>query len=100
MKKPLQITKVDKPKITLDKPKIQLDKPKKTKRKLQYPKKENKKLPKSITKLKPATKKDLDKFFKKIDRKKKIIASNIKAPKLKKSKSSIIVIFLILLFIN
>ena len=82
MKKPLQIIKVDKPKI-------QLDKPKKTKIKLQYLNKKNKKLPKSIIKLKPATKKDLDKFFKKIDRKKKIIASNIKAPKLKKSKKNI-----------
>ena len=110
MKKPLQIIKVDKPKIQLDKPKIQLDKPKiqldkpkiqldkpkiqldkpkKTKIKLQYLNKKNKKLPKSIIKLKPATKKDLDKFFKKIDRKKKIIASNIKAPKLKKSKKNI-----------
>jgi hypothetical protein len=43
------------------------------------------KLPKSITNLKPATKKDLNKFFKKISKKKKTISSDIVAPKLKNS---------------
>jgi hypothetical protein len=43
------------------------------------------KLPKSITNLKPLTKKDLNNFFKKLSKKKKTISSGIVAPKLKKS---------------
>lgn len=56
-------------------------------------KKKKKTLPKNILNLKPTTKKDLDKFFKKFDnkksKKKKIISANKKAPILKrKSKQS------------
>jgi hypothetical protein len=42
------------------------------------------KLPRLIEKLKPATRKDLNKFFKKKSKQKKIIASNIIAPKIKR----------------
>ena len=54
-------------------------------------KKKKKALPKNVLNLKPATKKDLDKFFKKIEKKskkKKIISANKKAPSLKRGKKS------------
>jgi len=108
MEKPTMI--LEKPKMVMEKPKMVMEKPKMV---MEKPKKqegtniapftftvnkkvENKvvnqkvknnkpKLPKSITNLKPATKKDLNKFFKKLSKKKKTISSDIVAPKLKKS---------------
>ena len=47
-------------------------------------KKRRKRLPKSIKNLKPETKNSLNKYFKKISRKKKLIASDIVAPKIKR----------------
>ena len=101
MEKPKII--LEKPKIILAKPTMEMEKPKKQEGTNIAPftftvnkKVENKvvnrkvknnkpKLPKSITNLKPATKKDLNKFFKKLSKKKKTISSDIVAPKLKKS---------------
>ena len=94
---------MEKPTMILEKPKMVMEKPKKQEGTNIAPftftvnkKVENKvvnqkvknnkpKLPKSITNLKPATKKDLNKFFKKLSKKKKTISSDIVAPKLKKS---------------
>ena len=47
-------------------------------------KKRKKRLPKSIKNLKPETKNSLTKYFKKISRKKKLIAADIVAPKIKR----------------
>ena len=90
---------IEKPKTILKKPTMKIEKPKKQEgnniapftfavnnKVLNQKVKNNKpKLPKSITNLKPLTKKDLNNFFKKLSKKKKTISSGIVAPKLKKS---------------
>ena len=92
----------EKPTMVMEKPTMVMEKPKKQegtnispftftnnknveKKKVEKVKNNKPKLPKSITNLKPATKKDLNNFFKKHSKKKKTISSGIVAPKLKKS---------------
>ena len=87
----------EKPTMVMEKPTMVMEKPKKQEgtnispftftvnKKVEKVKSNKPKLPKSIINLKPATKKDLNNFFKKLSKKKKTISSGIVAPKLKKS---------------
>ena len=87
----------EKPTMVMEKPTMVMEKPKKQEgtnispftftvnKKVEKVKSNKPKLPKSIINLKPATKKDLNNFFKKHSKKKKTISSGIVAPKLKKS---------------
>ena len=88
---------MEKPTMVMEKPTMVMEKPKKQEgtnispftftvnKKVEKVKSNKPKLPKSIINLKPATKKDLNNFFKKLSKKKKTISSGIVAPKLKKS---------------
>jgi len=95
MEKPTMV--MEKPTMVMEKPTMVMEKPKKQEgtnispftftvnKKVEKVKSNKPKLPKSIINLKPATKKDLNNFFKKLSKKKKTISSGIVAPKLKKS---------------